>query len=49
MQGFLIPYEQPHGFFTKLMNGYVVDFIDVTIPPVSYTHLDVYKRQAQYA
>ena len=36
MQGFLIPYEQPHGFFTKLMNGYVVDFIDVTIPLFNY-------------
>ena len=34
IQGFLIPYEQQHGFFTKLMNGYVVDFIDVTIPPL---------------
>lgn len=36
MQGFLIPYEQTHGFFTKLMNGYVVDFIDVTIPLFNY-------------
>ena len=32
----LIPYEQQHGFFTKLMNGYVVDFIDVTIPLFNY-------------
>ena len=36
IQGFLIPYEQQHGFFTKLMNGYVVDFIDVTIPLFNY-------------
>lgn len=36
LQGFLIPYEQTHGFFTKLMNGYVVDFIDVTIPFINY-------------
>ncbi len=36
IQGFLIPYEQTHGFFTKLMNGYVVDFIDVTIPVFNY-------------
>lgn len=36
LQGFLIPYEQHHGFFTKLMNGYVVDFIDVTIPIINY-------------
>ncbi len=36
IQGFLLPYECEHGFFTKLMNGYVVDFIDVTIPFFNY-------------
>ena len=36
VQGFLLPYEQPHGFFTKLLNGYVVDFIDVTLPVINY-------------
>ena len=36
LQGFLLPYEQPHGFFTKLLNGYVVDFIDVTLPVINY-------------
>lgn len=36
IQGFLLPYQEGHGFFTKLMNGYVVDFIDVTIPVINY-------------
>lgn len=36
VQGFMLPYEQTHSFFTKLMNGYVVDFIDVTIPWFNY-------------
>lgn len=36
VQGFLLPYESTHSFFTKLMNGYVVDFIDVTIPFIDY-------------
>ncbi len=36
IQGFILPYECEHGFFTKLMNGYVVDFIDVTIPFFNY-------------
>lgn len=36
VQGFLLPYQETHSFFTKLMNGYVVDFIDVTIPVIDY-------------
>lgn len=36
VQGFLLPYDYTQGFFTKLMNGYVVDFIDVTIPWFNY-------------
>ena len=35
VQGFLLPYEQPHGFFTKLLNGYVVDLLDVTLPVIN--------------
>ena len=30
----------------RIFRGYVIDFID--IKPVSYTHLDVYKRQLLY-
>lgn len=36
VQGFLLPYQESYGFFTRLMNGYVVDFIDVTIPVINY-------------
>lgn len=36
IQGFLIPYKEEHSFFTKLMNGYVVDFIDIKIPVIDY-------------
>ena len=36
LQGFLLPYAQPLGFFTKRLNGYEVDFSDGTRPVMHY-------------
>jgi len=36
LQGFFLPGAEQLGFMANVLNGYVVDFIDVTIPIINY-------------
>ncbi|NNC88880.1 MAG: signal peptidase II [Akkermansiaceae bacterium] len=36
LQGFFLPHLEEAGFWTRLANGYVVDFLDFTLPLIDY-------------